>query len=101
LLSSHFWSIQQKAQFTQERTLKRLYNFRPVLRALQANVVLIRNSELKGQAKLVLDKLGSGSHPTVREILAIKVLFEGDPYSLSAIYGPHVVSLHSPLLLCT
>lgn len=46
LLSSHFWSLQQKSQFTIEDQKRRLFHYRPVFRALQANVTLVRDKAL-------------------------------------------------------
>jgi hypothetical protein len=51
----------------------------------------VRDERLKSKCQKVLDKLGSGSHPSGREIMDIKPLFQTDPFSLKAIYGPHVV----------
>lgn len=91
-LSSHFWSLQQKSQFAIELQKKRLVNQRPVLRHLQSQVASIRDEKLREMCREVLFKLGSGTQPSLREIMRIKPLFESDPFSIKAMHGPHVVT---------
>jgi len=93
LLSSHFWSLQEKHQFAIEAQKKRLLNQRPVLRHLQSNLENIRDQRQNEICKEILFKLGSGSQPTVPEIMRIKPLFESDPFSIKAMHGPHIKSL--------
>ncbi|CAL8101035.1 unnamed protein product [Orchesella dallaii] len=93
LLSSHFWTLQEKHQFAIDAQRKRLFNQRPVLRHLQSNLEFIRDKRHKEIFKEMLFKLGSGSQPTVPEIMRIKPLFESDPFSIKAMHGPHIKSL--------
>jgi len=93
LLSSHFWTLQQKFEFAIENLRVRLQNYRPVLRHMQSGLERVTDEKLKALTQDVLNKLGSGSHPTVRQIMAIKTLFETDAFSLQAIHGPHAKRL--------
>ncbi|ODN05734.1 LETM1 domain-containing protein 1 [Orchesella cincta] len=93
LLSSHFWTLQEKSQFAIDAQKKRLLNQRPVLRHLQSNVDSIRDRRQQDLCKEILFKLGSGSQPTVPEIMRIKPLFESDPFSMKSMHGPHIKSL--------
>lgn len=47
LLSSHFWSLQQKLDFSLQDHKQKLYYYRPVFRHLQARVVTISDVSLK------------------------------------------------------
>ena len=55
------------------------------------NVEDIKDLKARGKVQDVLHKLGSGEHPSVREIMEIKPIFESGHFSLTAIHGPHVV----------
>ncbi|CAH2103613.1 unnamed protein product [Euphydryas editha] len=90
LLCSHFWSIQQKAEFTVQDLTNRLKNNKPVFRALQAKTDLVTPGELKKQWKRIIGLLGSGVHPTAQEVLACKDLFSKEPYSLSTLSYSHM-----------
>ncbi len=63
-----------------------------MFRQLQNHVEDVRDSKLREVCRDVLFKLGSGTQPSIREIMRIKPLFESDAYSLKAMHGPHVVS---------
>ncbi|CAH2035058.1 unnamed protein product, partial [Iphiclides podalirius] len=90
LLCSHFWSIQQKAQFSIEDLKERLRNNRPVLRALQAKLDYVPDSSAKEKWRRVLALLGSGVHPSPNEVLACKELFTKDPYHLNYLSYSHM-----------
>lgn len=95
LLSSHFWSLQQRADFAVEALRRRLYNQRPVLRCLQSRLEDVEDPELFLKWRHILGLLGSGVHPTTQQILDVKQLFTGEPYHLKSIYSNHVVSFIS------
>ncbi|XP_013179075.1 PREDICTED: LETM1 domain-containing protein 1 [Papilio xuthus] len=90
LLSSHFWSIQQRAEFNVEDLKERLRYNRPILRCLQAKLELIPDSEVKENWRRVLALLGSGVHPSVNEVLACKELFCKKPYHLAYLSYTHM-----------
>ncbi|XP_075991145.1 LETM1 domain-containing protein 1 [Anticarsia gemmatalis] len=89
LLCSHFWSIQQKAEFTTQDLIERLRYNKPVFRALQAKVHAIPNGELKYRWKKVIALLGSGVHPKTEDILDCIELFASGPYQLSSLTYAH------------
>lgn len=70
---------------------EKLLHYRRLFRHLQLNVEDVKNDLLRTQVQEALDQLGSGRHPSIREIIQLKPLFEKDRYSLKAIHGPHVV----------
>lgn len=92
LLCSHFWSIQQKLEFSTQDLTDRLKNNKPVFRALQAKLDSIPDGELKEKWKTILGSLGSGVHPTPEDILACQELFVKTPYELSSLTYAHAVS---------
>ncbi|CAB3226235.1 unnamed protein product [Arctia plantaginis] len=89
LLCSHFWSIQQKVEFTAQELTDRLRNNKPVFRALQAKVHAISNNDIKYRWQKVIALLGSGVHPKTDDILECKDLFSGEPYQLSDLTYSH------------
>ncbi|PZC81254.1 hypothetical protein B5X24_HaOG213131 [Helicoverpa armigera] len=95
LLCSHFWSIQQKLEFSTQDLVERLRNNKPVFRALQAKVDSIKDKELKLKWKRIVGLLGSGVHPKPEDILSCKELFVNEPYQLSSLTYAHAQSLLS------
>lgn len=90
LLCSHFWSIQQKVEFSRQDLIERLKNNKPVFRALQSKVEDIIDSDLKKKWQRVVALLGSGVHPTPNDLLACKDLFSKEPYQLSSLTYAHL-----------
>ncbi|XP_045784992.1 LETM1 domain-containing protein 1-like [Maniola jurtina] len=90
LLCSHFWSIQQRAEFSTEDLKDRLKYNKPVFRALQAKADLILPGETKEHWERILALLGSGVHPTAEEVLRCKDLFRKEPYSLPNLSYAHM-----------
>lgn len=92
-LSSHFWSLQQRIDFALSHHKKRLYNYRPVFRHLQAKLSTINDSDLKVKWANILHQVGSGVHPPVSEILDVKPLFVNEPYNLRTLSSSHLSGL--------
>ncbi|XP_068632993.1 LETM1 domain-containing protein 1 [Battus philenor] len=90
LLCSHFWSIQQKAEFSVEDLKQRLYHNQSVLRALQAKLDLIPDGEIKEKWRRVLALLGSGMHPSPKDVLACQDIFTTGPYHLNNLSYSHM-----------
>ncbi|XP_032527737.1 LETM1 domain-containing protein 1 [Danaus plexippus] len=90
LLCSHFWSIQQRAEFSVQDLKDRLKHNKPVFRSLQAKVDTLPVGELTERWKHVLGRLGSGVHPTVQEVISCKELFSREPYNLSSLSYSHM-----------
>lgn len=93
LLSVHFWSIQQKVEFSLQDHKQKLHNYRPVFRHLQSKVSTISDATLQNKCAQIFFKLGSGTHPTVFEILEVKEVFCKEPYSLRHLPFSHISSL--------
>jgi LETM1-like protein len=87
LLTSHFWSLQQRVEF-QELFLKErtLYNKR-IFRKLQENL-----DATNQKLNYVLGLLGSGTHPTSDEILSVQDVFTDAPYRINSLSSSHLVS---------
>nr|CAD7195531.1 unnamed protein product [Timema douglasi] len=93
LLCYHFWTLQQRMEFAVHTQRKRLLNYRPVFRCLQAQLESLQGNPLYDTWSRILGMLGSGVHPSVDDILYCRELFKGDPYSLTHIYTGHVCFL--------
>lgn len=96
-LSSHFYSIEQKVDFSLTDLTKRLHHSKPVFRYLQERIEEIESTEnnpnMRGKCQEVFDLLGSGFHPTMDQILSIKHVFEMKPFGLRYLKGGHLYSL--------
>ncbi|XP_005177496.1 LETM1 domain-containing protein 1 [Musca domestica] len=93
-LTSHFWTLQQKSEFKQYYFLERLTYNRPVLRCLQAKLKTTKNHPKYEQFAQVLGQLGSGTHPSVEQILDIKDIFADSPFNLISLPGKHIKLLN-------
>ncbi|XP_025016555.1 LETM1 domain-containing protein 1 [Tetranychus urticae] len=100
LLSQHFWSKEIRFNYQLEKTKKRLKHNRPIFRYLQFKLSSIpkqlSNSpdiDFKEQCKLIYDKLGSGTHPTVEELLKVSPVFDQQPYGLLHLSKSHLSHL--------
>jgi len=60
---------------------------------MQARIASVESEALREKLSGILAKLASGVHPTVSEIVAIKVLFQDEPFHLNRLYSPHKVFL--------
>ncbi|KAK4010859.1 hypothetical protein OUZ56_019987 [Daphnia magna] len=89
LLSSHFWSLQQRRDFALHDHKKCVQHFRPVFRCMQARISSVSEKNLEEKLSKILSKLASGVHPTVEEILDLKILFQGEPFHLNCLYPRH------------
>lgn len=94
LLTSHFWTLQQRNEFAIIILRNRLEYNRSVLRLLQAKKKQIKNDDLYDKWQQVLGQLGSGLHPSTAEVLAIKDLFQRPPYNTKSLGSIHIVSIH-------
>lgn len=93
LLSSHFWSLQQKLDFALILHKQRLHRYRPVFRHLQLKVDSIAEDNLRKNCSAIFSKLGSGIHPKTQEILHIKQLFVDQPFGLKNLSFNHTMAL--------
>lgn len=90
LLTSHFWSVQQRAEF-QELFLKDRTSYnRKIFRLLQAKLETTRMSGYFKTWNYVLGLLGSGTHPSPEEILSIREIFMEKPYHIDYLSSSHL-----------
>lgn len=90
LLTWHFWSLEQRVDFSVATQRKKVSNYLPVFRYMQA---IVPEGE-EGQKLLrIFHKLGSGTHPTVEDILDAKQYFMDKPLALSKLSRKHLSSL--------
>lgn len=97
LLCRHFWDLQQTHDFSMRFLRNRVYNARSVFRSLQAPLESIEPLPARVRAQSAWHKIGSGVHPSLEEVLALRPLFAGPPFSLQTIRRYHVnvlVRLH-------
>lgn len=98
LLSRHYWNIEQKTRFAIQDHTKRLNFYRPVFRHLQKKLDSIKETEGDGlheKCRQVFARLGSGTHPSVSQTLALSPLFTSPsgPYELNSLSHAHLLSL--------
>lgn len=91
LLSSHFWSIQQRFEFYVNILEQRLRYNLPVFRYLQAKLSTIKLQKDYDRLKHILGLLGSGLHPSSEEVIAVRDIFEKAPYDLFSLPRSHLV----------
>ena len=101
LLSTHFWSLQQRHDFALQDHKKCVQHFRPIFRCMQARIPSVSDdTNLQVKLSKILSKLASGVHPTVEEILEVKILFQLEPFHLNCLYPRHKASyLNYPHIL--
>ncbi|CAL7933939.1 unnamed protein product [Xylocopa violacea] len=93
LLTSHYWTLQQKLDFMLVDQKKRLKHNRPLFRCMQAELHNIKNSTLQIKWSGIIACLGSGTHPNMNDILACSELFVGQPFSLNSLKRKHLKEL--------
>jgi len=94
LLSSHFWTLEQRQTFQTMHHKKRLYHFRPVFRCIQSRLPFVTSEDnLREKCGLVFAALGSGTHPSVDHILDMKPVFRDKPYGMQYLKSKHLTEL--------
>lgn len=82
-----------------------------MLRCLQAKLKSLAGHHKHAEFKIILGQLGSGTHPSADDLIAVKDIFAEGPYSLLGMSRKHVVctitqrinstlSLHHNLFPC-
>jgi len=99
LLTSHYWTLQQRLEFMLSDHKKRLKHNRSLFRCMQAELKTIKDQTLKIKWRDAIACLGSGTHPTTKNIIACSELFSGPPYSLDNLKRKHMVSLDVALIV--
>lgn len=93
LLTSHYWTLQQKLEFMLLDHKKRLKHNRPLFRCMQAELHNIKDHKLKLKWSGIIACLGSGTHPNVKDIIACSELFANEPFSLNSLKRKHIKEL--------
>lgn len=93
LLTSHFWTLQQKSEFKVVLLKNRLLHNKPVFRHLQLQLNNLEDHPLREDWACILGQLGSGVQPSVEQILTCKPLFMKLPYRLNYLSGNHTVCI--------
>nr|XP_014087161.2 LETM1 domain-containing protein 1 [Bactrocera oleae] len=81
-LCSHFWTLQQRAEFQQAILQRRLQNNKSVFRILQSKLKDAKKHESHQELQHILGMLGSGFHPSVESLLKVKDIFVQPPYDM-------------------
>lgn len=92
LLTSHFWTLQQKSEFNVVGLRGRLLHNKPTFRCLQERLAALSGHAICDRWSGVLGHLGSGVQPDVEDIIACKELFMTEPYHLIYLRRNHAVS---------
>lgn len=90
LLTSHFWSIGQRAEFLELFLKERTSYNRKIFRLLQSKLELTRDSGYFKTWNYVLGLLGSGTHPSSEEVLSIQEIFMEPPYHIDSLSSSHL-----------
>ncbi|CAK9813207.1 LETM1 domain-containing protein 1 [Anthophora plagiata] len=93
LLTSHYWTLQQRLDFMLLDHKKRLKHNRPLFRCMQAELRNIKNQTLHLKWNGIIARLGSGTHPHVNDIIACTELFADQPFSLNSLKRKHINEL--------
>jgi len=95
LLSSHFWSLEQRFSFALQDHTNNLQYYRPNFRSMQQRISAVEDKNLQAamNMNMILSKLASGVHPTVKEILEVRILFQREPFHLNCIHVQHKKNL--------
>ncbi|RLU27077.1 hypothetical protein DMN91_000876 [Ooceraea biroi] len=93
LLTSHYWTLQQKLEFMLYDHKRRLWHNKPLFRCMQTEFGTIKDQKLRMKWQDAIACLGSGTHPSTKDIIACCELFSGPPYSLNALKRKHLKEL--------
>lgn len=90
LLTSHFWSIGQRAEFLELFLKERTSYNRKIFRLLQSKLDSTVDSGHFKTWNYVLGLLGSGTHPSSEEVLSIQEIFMESPYHIDSLSSSHL-----------
>lgn len=88
-LTSHFWTLQQRASFQEDALRERITYNRKVFRCMQTKLEKLPSHDYQRMG-YVLGLLGSGTHPTAQDIIEIKDIFEKPPFNLHSLTAKHL-----------
>lgn len=93
LLTSHYWTAQQKTDFMILDLRKRLKHNACLFKYFQTNVPMIQDKLLMRKWTDIIACLGSGSHPDTNNIIYCSELFLGPPYGIDYLKRKHLNEL--------
>ncbi|KAI4501309.1 hypothetical protein M0802_003682 [Mischocyttarus mexicanus] len=93
MLTHHFWTAEQKKDFTLYYYKERLKYSRPLFYCMGTKVTQINDILLRRKWNGIITCLDSGGHPTVKTIISCITLFESSPYSLETLESKHMNNL--------
>lgn len=93
VLTSHFWTLQQQTEFKQIFLKQRLTYNKAVFRCLQAKLELLKDKDDADRMAHIFAVLGSGTHPSVEEILGTLHIWSKPPFRLESLGNRHLVSI--------
>ncbi|KAK2584007.1 hypothetical protein KPH14_006464 [Odynerus spinipes] len=93
LLTYHFWTLEQRANFMLLDHTKRFKHSRPLFYCMETKVNCINDIYLKRKWNGIIACLGSGGHPTTESVISCGTLFENSPYSLEELGDKHMKEL--------
>uniref|UniRef100_A0A0A9XR60 LETM1 domain-containing protein 1 n=2 Tax=Lygus hesperus TaxID=30085 RepID=A0A0A9XR60_LYGHE len=91
LLCRHFWTLQQKIQYSVLDQKRRLRYYKPVFRALQSKVSSLKGHQTHNLWRQCIAQLGSGLHPGSIKVANVQHLFgNGQVYDLKNLPSSHL-----------
>ncbi|XP_043491910.1 LETM1 domain-containing protein 1 isoform X3 [Polistes fuscatus] len=85
MLTHHFWTPEQKIDFTLYYYKERFKYSRPLFHCMEIKSNHIKDKLLKSKWSGIIACLGSGGHPTVESVISCIALFASAPYSLDTL----------------
>ncbi|XP_043491908.1 LETM1 domain-containing protein 1 isoform X1 [Polistes fuscatus] len=93
MLTHHFWTPEQKIDFTLYYYKERFKYSRPLFHCMEIKSNHIKDKLLKSKWSGIIACLGSGGHPTVESVISCIALFASAPYSLDTLESKHMSKL--------
>lgn len=104
LLSSHFWTPEQRFNYQLEDYTSRISHnkllFSEFKHGLEPRPQLIRIKkdkedllDCRQKCKQIIDKLADGSHPSPSELLSVRPIFTEKPFGINYLHDSHLVSI--------
>ncbi|XP_015189122.1 PREDICTED: LETM1 domain-containing protein 1 [Polistes dominula] len=93
MLTHHFWTPEQKIDFTLYYYSQRFKYSRPLFHCMESKANHINDQILKTKWSGIIACLGSGGQPTVESMVSCIALFASSPYSLDTLESKHMNKL--------
>lgn len=99
LLIRHLWTPQQQQDFQRLYHEQRCRHRENILKGVAWSIPHIKEWTLRSHLLTLISKVQSGSHPSVKDISAVRGVFSGQPLGLTGMDSVHMRLLCSHLLL--